>query len=1183
MYTGSKSTDSSITCFRRLTIAIVVLACLAFSAAVLAEPVGIATAKVGHEGLKPAVASVQANAKVGEGFLGQVIVFLQAGTDPVAFGKANGLTYLSTLKSDPNAHVFQAGSQSATTLAMSSFSSSPFVRAVYENTRSQNVLHAFTPNDPYWRRLHPAGWSGPGEWHLWNEYVAGRDVNIVPAWNKDMTGYGVTIGIVDDCLQTSHPDLAPNYRSDDSWDFGQDDADPSPVNSDDQHGVSTSGVAAARGGNGIGVTGAAPYASLAGLRIDFPTQTDAMFVDATLYHSNTAGAAIGVKNHSYGVSAPYVDMFAQDNAVLESAGFGTVHVFSAGNERGATGQDANKKMLQNNPCAIAVAALGSDGKFANYSNFGANVFCTAPSGSGAGLYKITTTDRTGALGYNSVYGDTFPDNNYTSMFSGTSSSAPLVAGVLAVVKEVRPNLDWIFAKQLLAHTCTVVDPTDSTYESDGGWTTNAAGFKFNQNYGFGLVNADKLCDEARKYSGVTWGSYVYADNQPVMLRVPDGDQLGGSNYGVRCPAMTEPVDWVQISLTVNTDRRGDLVAYLESPSGTVSRLMVDSITDTAAGVYTWVYRTNAFWGEPMEGDWWIKVTDVVTPFGTIWEEFSFDAYTSQLITDVDGPNAVITKAATQPDPTNVSPIMFDVVFDEWIDDFNSGDVSVGGTANPNSAVVTGSGRRYKIAVSGMTDSGTVYATIPAGAAHDKNGNPNLASTGETVNFSSPPVNWSVTPSGGSISSGAVTLSTVYYDTNGYTDIKRAYLLINDSFTQANALLLFYDRTTNKVYLKNDANTSWGTGYTPGAAITLQNTQGKLYVASTTAPGSGNSVTVNWRIELKAPFSAKMLNAYMFCQNTAGLTDGWERMGIYYNVAPQVVGIDPNGLLPNDTYFTFKATYKDSNGYQDLRKCYLLINDTLSQANAVFLYYDMVSNKVYLKNDANTSWGTGYVMTTAVTLSNSQCEVSVGDMSALVGADLSSYTLNYRIKLKPSMAGKNLYSWMYVTDSVGAFEGYKKVGTHFAPLPPECTYLSPNSGTVETGFEQTFSSIYSDPNGFADINLTYLQLSVASSQANAIFLMYDAKQNKVYLRNDANTSWGTGYAPGTAVILQNSQCKVNLASMGAPSGVTAEQLEIFWPIELKPSQAGKLLCERMYVRDNALLNSGWKVKGYVRGH
>ena len=42
--------------------------------------------------------------------------------------------------------------------------------------------------------------------------------------------------------------------------------------------------------------------------------------------------------------------------------------------------------------------------------------------------------------------------------------------------------------------------------------------------------------------------------------------------------------------------------------------------------------------------------------------------------------------------------------------------------------MTGSGTTYNVAVSGMTGSGTVIATVAAGVAHDAVGNPNYAST-----------------------------------------------------------------------------------------------------------------------------------------------------------------------------------------------------------------------------------------------------------------------------------------------------------------------------------------------------------------------------------------------------------------------------------------------------------------------
>ena len=47
-------------------------------------------------------------------------------------------------------------------------------RAVYANVKRQYVLDAFVPNDPYFHKNTPSG-TWPGQWHLINEHVAGRD------------------------------------------------------------------------------------------------------------------------------------------------------------------------------------------------------------------------------------------------------------------------------------------------------------------------------------------------------------------------------------------------------------------------------------------------------------------------------------------------------------------------------------------------------------------------------------------------------------------------------------------------------------------------------------------------------------------------------------------------------------------------------------------------------------------------------------------------------------------------------------------------------------------------------------------------------------------------------------------------------------------------------------------------
>ncbi len=91
----------------------------------------------------------------------------------------------------------------------------------------------------------------------------------------------------------------------------------------------------------------------------------------------------------------------------------------------------------------------------------------------------------------------------------------------------------------------------------------------------------------------------------------------------------------------------------------------------------------------------------------------------------------VNQSENQPDPTKDSPIYFTVVFSKAVNDFTADDVSVSGTAGGTKKVkVTGKGTTYKVAVSGMTSTGTVVVTVPAGVAHDAAGNGNLESTSE---------------------------------------------------------------------------------------------------------------------------------------------------------------------------------------------------------------------------------------------------------------------------------------------------------------------------------------------------------------------------------------------------------------------------------------------------------------------
>lgn len=538
--------------------------------------------------------------------LPQVVVSLRNGVSPQLFAVRRGLTPVRAFASRPDTWVMAARSVAEATLAAAQ--DDPDVSRVYQDY-SIPVVRRWEPNDPLYFPGTPTG--ANGQWHLNNANNLGGkniDARLLGAWQRDWTGQGVVVGICDDGLEKNHADLSANFDAANSHDFENDDNDPSPVFSSDEHGTAVSGVVGARGGNGVGVTGAAPFVKLAGLRLPFETGTPASaFEDAIRYRSTGSAPTIQIKNHSYGFGLPYISDTPETAALADSIGAGTIHVWAAGNDRKqgqnrGENEDANKAATQAVPGQVVVAALGDNGVFSYYSSYGANVTVTAPSSSSS--RGITTTDRTGSLGYNGLSGF----NAYTNAFGGTSSASPLVAGILALVKQARPSLDGRFAKHLLATSSDKVDASDASASSDGGWRTNSAGVAFNQNYGFGMVNADRLTTNARLYSGVTALKTTDTGTVNVSATIPDNKAAGVSRtFTVNS---TDPMEEAVVTINFTHPSEGDVQLFLTSPSGYKSRLLVKNGSDLeAVSRFNWTATTNAFWGENPKGTWKVTVAD----------------------------------------------------------------------------------------------------------------------------------------------------------------------------------------------------------------------------------------------------------------------------------------------------------------------------------------------------------------------------------------------------------------------------------------------------------------------------------------------------------------------------------------------------------------------------------------------
>lgn len=360
----------------------------------------------------------------------------------------------------------------------------------------QERKRQFTPDDPLFA----------AQWHLDNTGqgggTPGADAHLVEAWDLVPSGASdVVIAIVDDGPDMTHPDLSvfqnpgeipANGIDDDGngyvddmigWDFtsgGLGDDSPGATTPMDFHATPVAGVAAARGNNAQGVTGAAFGARVFAARIfgDDGFATDDASIGSALAYSAGRGRAAGdnnwhgadITNNSWGGGAP---ASAIDDALQWAAdngrnGLGAANFFATGNS-GAPFIDYPASLADTIASVIAVGASNNFDTRSTYSQYGEQLDLVAPSN--GGTLGITTTDRLGANGINGL-----PDPDYTNGFGGTSSASPLAAGIGALMLGADPTLSVPELRALLRNSA---DKIGNLPYVDG----------FNVEYGYGRINA----------------------------------------------------------------------------------------------------------------------------------------------------------------------------------------------------------------------------------------------------------------------------------------------------------------------------------------------------------------------------------------------------------------------------------------------------------------------------------------------------------------------------------------------------------------------------------------------------------------------------------------------------------------------------------------------------------------------
>ncbi len=298
-----------------------------------------------------------------------------------------------------------------------------------------NILKVSVQDEPYFYQ----------QWYLdYNKTIFDQssiDENAHINFNKlyeTYTGKGIKIAVIDDGIDINHEDLEGAIV--DSYDLTTKTTNVSHTFKKGYHGTAVTGIIGARRNN-IGIQGIA-----SGSDIIFLKHTENMSDSQTIELFNKAqelGAdIINCSWGTYDVSLAVKEKI-QDLAINGRDGKGIIIIFATGNDDQDMGNDESSI-----PEVISVSSTNKNNLRAWYSNYGENLDIVAPGGYDIGLTTLDNMEDNGIA---------VTDKNYLlyddyNTFIGTSASAPIVSGAIALVLEKNPNLTRVEIETILQNS-----------------------------------------------------------------------------------------------------------------------------------------------------------------------------------------------------------------------------------------------------------------------------------------------------------------------------------------------------------------------------------------------------------------------------------------------------------------------------------------------------------------------------------------------------------------------------------------------------------------------------------------------------------------------------------------------------------------------------------------------------------
>ncbi|KAM9853402.1 proprotein convertase subtilisin/kexin type 7 isoform 2-T2 [Aulostomus maculatus] len=431
----------------------------------------------------------------------------------------------------------------------------------------------------------------PKQWHLHNDLNRGMDINVTGVWERNITGQGITVVVVDDGVEHTHQDIQPNYSPEGSYDLNSNDPDPMPhpdAHSDNHHGTRCAGEIAAVPNNSFCAVGVAYGSKVAGIRVLDGPLTDSLEAIAFNKHyqvNDIYSCSWGPDDDGHTVDGPHpLGMAALQHGVIAGRrGFGSIFVVASGNG-GQFNDNCNYDGYANSIYTITIGAVDEKGRMPFYAEECASMLAVTFSSGGNKLRNIVTSDW-------SMQKGTGCTDNHT----GTSAAAPLAAGMVALMLQVRPCLSWRDIQHIIAFTAVKCD-------SSADWGMNGAGFYHSHQHGFGLLNAWRLVNAAKVWETVpflvSYQSSVMKEKSPIPVYPKELVRTWKVSAADLRESGMQTLEHVAVTVTINHPCRGNVEILLVCPSGITSVIGARRAIDRdSAGYQDWTFSTVRCWGE----------------------------------------------------------------------------------------------------------------------------------------------------------------------------------------------------------------------------------------------------------------------------------------------------------------------------------------------------------------------------------------------------------------------------------------------------------------------------------------------------------------------------------------------------------------------------------------------------------